>query len=75
MCNASVICNHVPPSSDLYRSLPRGPGIGLSTVILSSRCPVSAVDMSGYLSIYLSLLVRSYMSITPGSANLEILIK
>ena len=27
------------------------------------------------LSIYLSLLVRSYMSITPGSANLEILIK
>ena len=28
-----------------------------------------------YLSIYLSLLVRSYMSITPGSANLEILIK
>ena len=29
----------------------------------------------GHLSIYLSLLVRSYMSITPGSANLEILIK
>ena len=27
------------------------------------------------LSFFLSLLVRSYMSITPGSANLEILIK
>ena len=26
-------------------------------------------------SFFLSLLVRSYMSITPGSANLEILIK
>ena len=31
-----------------------------------------AVD---FLSFFLSLLVRSYMSITPGSANLEILIK
>ena len=28
-----------------------------------------------FLSFFLSLLVRSYMSITPGSANLEILIK
>ena len=27
------------------------------------------------LSFFLSILVRSYMSITPGSANLEILIK
>ena len=31
-------------------------------------------DICG-LSFFLSLLVRSYMSITPGSANLEILIK
>ena len=32
-------------------------------------------DYSFSLFLFLSLLVRSYMSITPGSANLEILIK
>ena len=33
------------------------------------------MTMQAFLSFFLSLLVRSYMSITPGSANLEILIK
>ena len=32
-------------------------------------------DLVFRISFFLSLLVRSYMSITPGSANLEILIK
>ena len=38
--------------------------------------PLLIVSICIYnISFFLSLLVRSYMSITPGSANLEILIK
>ena len=37
--------------------------------------PGVAGSIPDFLSFFLSLLVRSYMGITPGSANLEILIK
>ena len=44
-------------------------------MLMSNPGPYLSILIFFFSFFFLSLLVRSYMSITPGSANLEILIK
>ena len=52
------------------------PGVGVGYSDIFIHIYVGSCHFWGsFFLFFLSLLVRSYMSITPGSANLEILIK